>query len=50
MPSLLVYASTEKIMEDGENEKEKGVKKEEIKDNDAKRWGGVEKMGKPRPL
>jgi hypothetical protein len=24
-------------MEDGENEKEKGVKKEEIKDNDAKR-------------
>lgn len=30
MPSLLVYASTQKRMDDGENEKEKGVKKEEI--------------------
>ena len=30
MPSLLVYASTQKLMDDEENEKKKGVKKEEI--------------------
>lgn len=37
MPSSLVCASTEKLMEDGENEMEKDVKKEEIKDDGGKR-------------
>lgn len=37
MPSSLVCASTEKPMDDGGNEKEKDVKKEEIKDDGGKR-------------